>query len=355
MIIIRNISNFLRKESFCFVTFIVSSIITFSCFLFLGNYCMNLYKDYSKYDEDSRTYRFEIKEKVFHDKMEDFLQSWEEKIQHIYGIIVNEDGELVVTNIFGDFPADIKIQYGRYFTEKELIDSKNVVIMPNDLYRYNSDTGFENIRKYTIGDSYFVNEIEYEIIGIGTENYYMIPYSTIDESNSIDYIAVATKEIMRKKEKEIFCSALSKAFEVKEIELPREKQKFFESAYLKDLFLVISLLGVGILNLSFLYCYILEIRKKQIKIFRLCGCSYMRIILQSVGEILILITGAYVVAVLCVKWGILPYIKTLNFLFQDSLTSLLVLFIYICCIVIFSLFLIPIVNKILRIGFSENR
>lgn len=347
MLLIKNIVSFVKNKTFSFFAFFIALIITFLNFLVISNYTYNLFKDYSKYEEAERSYVFSPDCENIVLQTEKLITDYSADLQHVYAVIENDDSEYVIADIFGETATEIKVQFGRYFSKEDIVNGNKVVLMANDMYLYDENTPLEEIRKYTIGDSYSVNGEVYQIIGISSEEYYQIPYLSVKDTKQISNIVIVTQNYLSKSEQNELCLAISKCFEVDEIRLPAKGKAFLDSRYFEDLLIIFVILLVGVASYVFLFNYIFDERKKEMNIFRICGCGDLRIVLYYFAEIIIYITVAFVISLLFVKC-VLNKVSYMNFLLGDSLSLPVCLLAYIGSGLLLLLTFLPVMLKMLK-------
>jgi hypothetical protein len=90
--------------------------------------------------------------------------------------------------------------------------------------------------------------------------------------------------------------------------------------YIKTYGLVMLIMVIGFFNFSFIYTSILEKRKKQIAIVRICGLSIMRGIVLNILEVLLLASVFFLLSTGIYKILLLYLMSMIGSIFVDSLS-----------------------------------
>ncbi|MBQ6288289.1 MAG: hypothetical protein IJK71_03475 [Clostridia bacterium] len=334
-----------------FILFMLAVFATQLVFLFIGNFTVNLMNDHLKYDTSDRTYIVHVDGSYRMEQGREFLESWGDSLEHVYAALL-QNGEYITADLYGSFPGKFGISYGRDFTEIEKSEGAAVILLPNDAYLYDDETPLEDIRKYTIGDTYPLLGRDYLIIGIGMEDYFQIPYQSLSSCpEAVLNMVIVTNNHMN--DKDTFVQSLKQIFGTDQIRVSRSSAAL-PKGYVVDLIVIIALLSIGIVNFVFLYQTVLELRKNQLLVFRLCGCSGIRVFLQCIGEVLILYSACFLLAVPVVKL-ILAWAEIYNYMYADACTFGICVLIYFICLLIFSAFFVFPIRKMLRGTLSQIR
>ena len=334
-----------------FILFMLAVFATQLVFLFIGNFIVNLLNDHLKYETSDRTYIVHVDGSYRMEQGQKLLEDWSDSLEHVYATLL-QNGEYITADLYGSFPAEIEISYGRDFSETERSEGATVMLLPNDAYLYDDETPLEDIRKYTIGDKYLLLGREYLIIGIGMEDYFRIPYQSLSSCpEAVLNMVIVTNSHMN--DRDIFVQSLKQIFDTDQIRVSRNSEALPQS-YIVDLFVIIALLSIGIVNFVFLYQTVLELRKNQLLVFRLCGCSGIRIFMQCIGEVLILYSICFLLAVPVIKL-VFAWAETYNYMFADACTFVIYILIYFICLLIFSVFFVFPIRKMLRGTLSQIR
>lgn len=346
MKIIKNIYKFITKSPAVFIAFALLMILSICSALYTFNFLLSVIKNNEQELEDERTYIVEVSAPDLDSRLSK-IDIKGKGISHIYCLIDN-DGEAVIADYYGHRIGGDKVTIGSWFTESDFADGSKKVVLPN--YPSLSRQPDFEFTRYDIGDSYEINGVSYEAIGIGALSglTYQIPYNSIDDISLISAVAVATESFGDEKEIESLSTYLEQTLGGKVISRPdvNEKTSFAEQ-YLKEGAIIVGIMLMSVFNLAYVYTYILDTRKREIAINRISGQTISSAILTFYAEILILSTLGYIISALIVKFLILPGLSDRGFMFNDSIEVLQYIMLYLIFILIYSIVFLPsIINQI---------
>lgn len=123
----------------------------------------------------------------------------------------------------------------------------------------------------------------------------MIPFLSLDDNTQMkDSVLIWFENIMTRSQynelKDAFESRFGSAITVPELDIPETGQRYL---YRTILMICAAIALLAAANFSVLYQYLLEQRKKQIAVFRICGCRNSRTIWIFLLECLIVMLPAY--------------------------------------------------------------
>ena len=126
---------------------------------------------------------------------------------------------------------------------------------------------------------------------------------------------------------------------VKELEFVQKDKSFF------NLMLIVTVLAAlaAVINVCIMLRYILMKRKKQISVFKLCGCSDIKLLLNFILEAMILIIPAFLIGIfvyfLCIKPYVTQYFIYINDAYPNRI-NILLFSLFLLISIIFLLFMI---------------
>lgn len=220
---------------------------------------------------------------------------------------------------------DNDVYLGRDFTVKEF-ENKDKKIVVSNLRR--SDI--------LVGDKILVDETEYTVIGLSFELTHRIVYNNKIRL-PIHEIQISLEDIPTEKINENVVDVLEKYFPNLSITEPVKTEKpSTGDTVLK--FLFCSLFVLTLINIIFIYSYLLSLRKKNIIIMRVCGATKGKCVFLFLLEILIISTAVYIPTAF-ISRIVLPYLLKFttsgNYEFALNASDYLtVLVIYIVTIII---------------------
>ncbi len=349
MKILKNIYKFITKSPAVFIAFALLMILSICSALYTFNFLLSVIKNNEQALEDERTYIVEVSAPDLDSRLSK-IDIKGKGISHIYCLIDN-DGEAVIADYYGHRIGGDGVIIGKWFTETDLAYGAKKVVLP-DYHSLSRQPDFEFTR-YDIGDSYEINGVSYEAIGIGALSglTYQIPYNSIDDISLISAVAVATESFGDENEIESLSTYLEQTLGGEVISSPdvNEKISFAEKygQYLKEGAIIVGIMLMSVFNLAYVYTYILDTRKREIAINRISGQTISSAILTFYAEILILSTLGYIISALIVKFLILPGLSDRGFMFNDCIEISQYIMIYLIFILINSIVFLPsIINQI---------
>ncbi len=312
--ILQNLKSFITKRKSIFIFFILAQIVTLIGVFITYNYMEQEVSTQKSYYDDMRTYTVMLSNsKDIDKKLSDILKQYD-GIQHIK--TVSYEGEYIVYGeYYGKSGKEFTVNLGDNLSESDITSGNKNILIPDKAFIYEETT----LSDLKIGDTYNLNGIAYKIIGLTMDGCFYIPFNSMEEENKnqIMGVCVTTNKELSLSEAEQLTNILSNIFEDSVITPPQGEYGSEFNTFKMFVFFVILLLCLGIFNLSYLYIFILEQRKKQYAVFQICGCTKLRGALIYLAEILILSIIAYLAALLLFRFVVLPFV-----IVMDSMTFL---------------------------------
>ncbi|RKI36454.1 ABC transporter permease [bacterium D16-51] len=199
-------------------------------------------------------------------------------------------------------------EYGRYFTDQEYAEGEQVCIMYGFQKNLRGDYLEENLLedgKVLIGGQ------EYQIIGLqsGIGTGYIPITSVGGDSVLLDEIALRFRDNISLREINLLNDAAQKCFGSR-VTSNYELEETEEGSYLYNtiLLLVLAVSMVAAFNFCALYHYIVTMRRRTLKIFRVCGLSHRKSIWLYLGECSVLSAGTYLVTLFLFHFLLMPFL-----------------------------------------------
>lgn len=180
-----------------------------------------------------------------------------------------------------NFNSNLK-NSGRYFSDEEMSQGSKVAVI------YSEPHSKENISEPFIT----IDNEKYEVIGTTWfSNEPIIPFTSLKDNVKIDYIDILPKTSVTRN---MFYEYYNKSNGIIEFEQPQIND-VSDIALNNNLIMMSVLISIisGV-NYASLYKYILLKRKKELAVFRLCGCSLMRVIVIYLAECFFITTSVYI-------------------------------------------------------------
>lgn len=231
---------------------------------------------------------------------------------------------------------------GRSFTEYEQTSSQNKIIISN-----------LQQSALWIGDSFELCGEKYDVIGLSFENVHIIPYSCVKLSSyNFEELEVLLKKAPSEEARSNILSIITDYFPETTVISPVSDDVDLDPL-LVGLFL--GLFFVTVINILFIYDYIIEQRIKAIKIMRICGATNLYCVVLFLFEMLIFTITAYIPVVIIAEFLIpclLEYITDGNLNYCLNFKDIIMIFvIYIFTVIL--IFLPKLKKSINLISISE--
>lgn len=224
-----------------------------------------------------------------------------------------EDGQITLSQFFMDnLKKNNNMGEGRFFTEEEYKEGMLVALAYDDPYDPNLMSSYSKSVTSSDGKYMTIGGKKYDVIGVHSSwDEPIIPITSVDEDTAVyDFLEfdfghpVTSLEYQELKEwTEIY---LGEHGEVDELELPD-----IDKIYLYNTMILIAVLisVISALNFAIMYRYILQNRKAEIRILRICGMSKLRGVLMYIVECLLMTVPVYVLAVIFFARAFLIYVN----------------------------------------------
>ncbi|MCH5267503.1 MAG: ABC transporter permease [Lachnospiraceae bacterium] len=347
--IFRNIYLFIKNEKlvflFAFLSIFSSALLLHFSYALYQSYMVqresasgeqdwisvSITDDYEIYDEDEEAGEYKIRRKEGKDYLTvGMVKKALENLPEIYQKnLVNVNLEAYLADHFLDFNFNVEDNQivpsefffnnsknlgswggGRYFSEEEYKKGMPVA--------FTAERQSEAVPSYTEsitspdGQYLTIDGKQYRIIGIHKfPDLPVVPLTAVDEDTPVpEYIEftfnhpVTSVEYEELKEwTEIY---LGEHGEVREPELPD-----VDTIYMYNTMILVAVLisVISALNFAIMYRYILQKRKEEIRILRVCGLSKLRGVLMYVVECLFMTVPVYVMAVVFFGKVFLSYVN----------------------------------------------
>jgi hypothetical protein len=201
------------------------------------------------------------------------------------------------------------IVQGRMFTKEEFDEGSLVALIP-DTGTYKVDEN-GNIIYEELPETITVQNKSYKVIGMGgLSDTPLVPFTTLDDTTRMYDIDIGFKSILTRAQYDDIVSCFRENMGDK-AEIPNLKLQDNDTLhYYRSMMLITILISViSAINFTILYCYIIEQRRRNLAIFRICGLSRSKTCLLFMGECLVLIFPAYILSALAYFKLLVPRLK----------------------------------------------
>lgn len=299
--------TFVIEEKLIFSLFCICQIVSILCMVFVSGVIASRIEYNNSFDLEYRQFSIELGKTTT--SIEKLVREFEQlrkdnsDIDNATIWIKNKD-VLIKSNLMYQEPSPLYIDIGNYFTKKNISSKENVILINQELTQSN--------KVYEIGDYLKINNKRFRVVGAFSNDYFEIPIHCVSEIDEILQMDLVFKKPIDKWQLNKYEKVIKETFKPNSITLPKELPmgKLTENIFQNVSVLFIALLAI--LNFSFLYSYLLNKRKYQYAVFRLCGCStrlgsFLLIVeLLSISLILYIICG--LLFHICFSW-IYPFMS----------------------------------------------
>jgi hypothetical protein len=232
-----------------------------------------------------------------------------------------EDNKIVRSDyVMSNMKKNGILTEGRYFTKKEYDDGMDSAIIFDQKWNAGNTPFTDNMK--IDDDHILLNGKKYKIIG--KQSIYadlpMIPITSLKEDTIIfDFISFEFGHGVNSEEYNELKQAVEENFgelaSLETLNLPDN-----DKVYLYNTIIIVSVFIALIsgINFAILYRYILQSREKSLRILRICGMTKQKGIIYFITECILLVTPAYLSAVLVFAGIFLPKAGSWFYYMQKS-------------------------------------
>ena len=210
------------------------------------------------------------------------------------------DYEEIIYPIYYGQLNEKPVSSGRWFTKEEFETGAKVVIVPNHEFAVKFQQGLlgEPVPHYEVGDKFIINGEEYTVIGETTspEYVYLIPFNSFNEKNLLfDGVNISMKELFSEDENRSFINRVNK-----NLNATVKREADVRDALGERIFRIIiyAILNITIINLAYIYAYLLRQRKEMIGLFKIYGMKKEKCALYLFFEYYIWIIANFILSII---------------------------------------------------------
>lgn len=313
---IKNVQHMIKNNLGIFFVIILTLFVSFEIVFF----SIGLFSQYSKRLEDneidSYAMGFGINESLTKGEMSDFMKKLDSadvsfltcfSQTDVSGIdesvpicfyLQNNNGKTGYSDyVFDNMQNDSVLRSGRFFTQEEFEKGEKVAVIMGD------GNEFQMTPAPAQNDVVSAFDKEYSVIGVidpNNESYYFysiyLPFNSLDEDTKIIdecFISFNKKITVSQYNeiKDLISDSFGDKISVYECQMDLKSNNSFYSAVI---IIAVLISVISTLNISIVYNYLILRRKRQHRIFCICGADTRRLTFQTSNEIaaLVLPTGA---------------------------------------------------------------
>lgn len=329
-LLMKNIAGFI-KNKLIFALFSIGLVVTLTAVFFLYNVNANINASdpdaQSKYQVATIDLTGLTKEQV----NEAYEQFSSQRKDILFAFSIFQDNGNMIAASHSHTPY---LYFGRYFTSKDMTDGTAVAIVSKSLYEEYHDHSQIRIKGQP-----------YEILAYSDRAFTEVPFHSLAQDVELDAMQVFFKKMLSKSMVDALGEQLAGAFPTSLVKLPSAPDIQAVSKNLYQSYLSILIVIVALLNLSFLYRYILNKREKKYGVYRICGCSTGKGFLLYFTEIMVITSAFYLLTAILFHFGIERLLPLMNDTLGYTLFLADYLVFYAVFIVLVSLIFIPAIIK----------
>ena len=303
--VLKNLLSFAKKNKRIFIIFLLVQIVTLIAFFSVFNYGMKLTEDMKENRIECRTYSVYISDTGNLDtQMKTVYEKYADKISRLYVSINQNDDVIYAEYINNAYENDIGS--GKNFQEDNFYSGEKQIL---------ADGSFDLLegREYSIGSEYNLFGNKYQVIGIlETVGYYVIPYSSLENKDNVSKVSVVMNCDLTSLQGNIMEENLKSIFGSEEVEKPQAYELYVYSNSINYIMTFAVVIVIAFINMIYLYYYLLNRRKKEFAVLRVCGCSINKAVSMYFIEVLLLSVITYIIALVLHLLCVMPIMTGLT-------------------------------------------
>lgn len=328
-LIMKNLCGFI-KNKVVFVLFSMALVISLLVVLFIYSIFASINSQGMRFQTNYQVATIDFMEpaqkEMVSASMEELNRQRDDMAQVFF---IFQDGENMITASFTGSPYNYG---GRYFSKKDLETGTALAILAASLYDEYHESG-----KITIN-----NQI-YDILAFSDRPFSEVPLKALPPETEIGAVQILFKNMLSQSMIKTLDKQIKSVFPNAYVALPSEPDLQSVSTNLYRSYVSLLIIILALINLSFLYRYILKKREKSYGVYRICGCSRLKGILLYYAEILILTTGIYILTCLLYHFSIQRFASLINNALTYSLFPIDYIILYWLYVLFVSLIFIPVI------------
>ncbi|MCD8095728.1 MAG: hypothetical protein LUE12_06320 [Ruminococcus sp.] len=286
-----------------FTISIFASILTL--FYSLGS-CISTVREQETFDISKLSFTLTFDDTAEFSKLEDSVAK-ADKISGVDNVrITLESNDADIYAYYEN--SGTNISFGSYFND----DDSNQIIIGNLTY-----LGGEEI-----GSTVTVQSVDYLVVGkMNYVDHCEVNFSSLGNSKNISEVTVILKHPPSTAKKNSIYTELSELFPNAQITVPESTDYFSDYASDSSIYVTIALVIMALVNISYLYNYLLRRRKNTYAIYQICGCTKLKGACIFLLELLILSIIPFIAALLIYRLFLENYIIN-DYIYIYRLTNL---------------------------------
>lgn len=337
--IFKNLFSFIRTNKRIFAVFLLVQIATVVAFFSVFNYALMFLENAKELQSNCRTYSVSIFDGESLDaQMKKLYEKYADMLTDYYAVMNNGNDRIYCEYIR---PSDNIIQNGKNFSENDFKDGKKQMLFADY-------SGMTDKKKYKIGEQYELLGEQYEIIGVSYKDVLIIPYGSLKDKSQISEVYMVLNTDLKSVYQDVFLQDVMDIFNADSVSTPSAYSMSTYSSTINYVATFGVIIIIAVINIIYLYSYIMNKRKKETAVFRLCGCSLGKTASMYLTEILFLSAVSYAVAVLIHLVAVMPLMMNITQSLKYYISPLDFIIVYVIYLLIEILSFLPIIQRVAK-------
>ncbi len=341
--ILKNFWRFVRRNKTVFILFAAVQISIVVAFLSVFNYAMKTIEDFKEDEKQCRTYSVSIGEN-YSEKSEldnalgSFAKRYKDMLSEFYVSTVSGKDSVRAEYIFDTKKV---VTVGEGFDRRNFESGKKEALA---VYKFNPED--TNISDVKIGDTYELFGEDYKIIGSTLESEFIVPYSSLTDIVKLSSICMVFNKDLSSVEVKILEDDIQNILGGGNITYPDlyPTNMYVSAIGYISVFLFVML--VAIMNIVYLYSYMMNRRRHETAVLRICGCSVLKVSVIYLSENLLISLCTYVIGMLLHIFCVMPVMKAITTEIGYYITPVEYICIFIAVLIVQTLAFIPTMTRI---------
>ena len=311
--LLKNFKLVITKKRSIFVLFALSIITSILAVMYIYTIFSSIQSSTLEFDQKFKTVKINFlqEEKNLQSKIDKLLK---DRTDIFYlGAVMTNSNEMFT---LASYTKKALYYGGRYFNDH----STNEIILSSKYY----ETYHDKSQIHLYGK-------DYNILSYSDRNFNEIPFSSITETTQIEGLYIQLSRNLSILESQNMEKKLNALFTNSIVMMPMQPDIYLSAKNLYSSIISILVVFLALINISFLYQYLLFQRRKHFAIYQICGFTKLKVIKLLASELFILSSGVFVLAVLIYQTGIkrlLPYINDEIFQYRLGFNDFIVLYLF---------------------------
>lgn len=341
--VLKNFWRFVLRNKTVFIIFAAVQISIVVAFLSVFNYAMKTIEDFKEDEKQCRTYSVSVGENYGEkSELDNALSSFSDRYK-------DKLSEFYVSTVSGNVPVRAEYIYdekkvvalGSNFDSEDFESGKKEAL---SVYKINSED--TNIPDVKIGDTYKLFGEDYKIIGLTLESEFIVPYSSLTDIGNLSSICMVFNRDLSSVEVKILEDDIQNILGGGNITYPDQYSSNIYVSAIGYITMFSVVMFVAIMNIVYLYSYMMSRRRHEAAVLRICGCSVPKAAIVYLSENLLVSLCTYVIGMLLHIFCVMPVMKAVTTEIEYYITPIEYICIFIAILIVQTLAFIPTMTRI---------